>query len=386
MMTAGTTLFTSLKQPQFTGQFVFRSSEKDPWVFHFYMGRIIYVSGGVHPIRRWVRNLAAYCPQFASPLNEAGELLQSIDVPSTAMGWQYQILCHWAMQRKVTREQITRLLRGMVAEALFDVLQSRVKDYKTQADNFLPTQLAAIDPDQAVGEAEQMWKNWQEAKLSGYFPNAAPVIRQREQLQQRAGNVYQVLSKLLDGQRTLRDLSIQMKRNLVDVTRSLLPYIELGLVDLTEVSDLPSPKMTPTTPGSVADPPAVSAGKEAPLIACIDDSPIICQSMQKVITAANYRFIGINDPLRSIAILLAQQPSLIFLDLVMPNANGYEICSQLRKLSIFKETPIVILTGQDGLVDRVRAKLVGATDFLSKPVAASKVLEVINTHLQKSTP
>ena len=65
----------------------------------------------------------------------------------------------------------------------------------------------------------------------------------------------------------------------------------------------------------------------------------------------------------------------------MPNANGYEICSQLRKLSIFKETPIVILTGQDGIIDRVRAKLVGATDFLSKPVAASTVLEVINRYL-----
>ena len=180
-----------------------------------------------------------------------------------------------------------------------------------------------------------------------------------------------------------------MKRNVVDVTRSLLPYVQLGLVELTSITDLPAPvvKTGLTSLSTTSSIPIQPSGggsdsrENAALIACIDDSPIICQSMQKVITGANYRFLGISDPLRAIATLLSQKPDMVFLDLIMPNANGYEICSQLRKLSIFKETPIVILTGQDGIIDRVRAKLVGATDFLSKPVAASTVLEVINRYL-----
>ncbi len=93
-----------------------------------------------------------------------------------------------------------------------------------------------------------------------------------------------------------------------------------------------------------------------------------------------------NDALRAIATLLARKPDLIFLDLVMPNANGYEICSQLRRLSFFQNTPIVILTGNDGIIDRVRAKMVGATDFISKPIDASVVLEVIRKHLHKENP
>jgi two-component system, chemotaxis family, response regulator PixG len=87
--------------------------------------------------------------------------------------------------------------------------------------------------------------------------------------------------------------------------------------------------------------------------------------------------------MRAIAVLLARKPNLIFLDLVMPSTNGYEICSQLRKLSYFRDTPIVILTGHDGIVDRVRAKLVGASDFLSKPADAETVLSVIRKHLQE---
>jgi chemotaxis family two-component system response regulator PixG len=83
--------------------------------------------------------------------------------------------------------------------------------------------------------------------------------------------------------------------------------------------------------------------------------------------------------------MLARKPDVIFLDLVMPNTNGYEICAQLRKLSFFRNTPILILTGNDGIVDRVRAKLVGASDFLNKPVDAGIVLSVIRKHLEQGT-
>lgn len=123
-----------------------------------------------------------------------------------------------------------------------------------------------------------------------------------------------------------------------------------------------------------------------PLIACVDDSPLMCQTLEKILVSANYQFVAINDPLRAIAILLARKPALIFLDLVMPNANGYEICGQLRKLSLFRQTPIVILTGNDGIVDRVRAKMVGSTDFLGKPVNPDTVLTTIRKYLKEQEP
>ena len=165
-----------------------------------------------------------------------------------------------------------------------------------------------------------------------------------------------------------------------------MPYVEKGYLTLNPLADLPEPNISKDLPGksSQGSSSAPAPVSTRPLIACIDDSPIICQSMERVITDANYRFIGISDPLRAIAQLLAQKPDLIFLDLVMPNANGYEICGQLRKLSLFKETPIVILTGQDGILDRVRAKLVGATDFISKPVTGTVVLETMARHLTTS--
>jgi two-component system, chemotaxis family, response regulator PixG len=174
-----------------------------------------------------------------------------------------------------------------------------------------------------------------------------------------------------------------MKRYVLPVISSLLPYIGMGVVELVNVSDFASP-IAPQAPS--AGTPSHGSAEKVPLIACVDDSPLMCQTMEKILMAANYQFVGINDPLRAIAILLARKPDLIFLDLVMPNANGYEICSQLRRMTFFKDTPIVILTGNDGIVDRVRAKMVGSTDFISKPVDPDLVIETIRKYLRQESP
>ncbi|NES25026.1 MAG: response regulator, partial [Symploca sp. SIO3E6] len=79
--------------------------------------------------------------------------------------------------------------------------------------------------------------------------------------------------------------------------------------------------------------------------------------------------------------LLEHKPELIFLDLVMPIANGYEICAQIRRVSAFQEIPVIIITSSDGIVDRVRAKVVGSSGFLTKPIEQEKVLHILHRYL-----
>ena len=61
----------------------------------------------------------------------------------------------------------------------------------------------------------------------------------------------------------------------------------------------------------------------------------------------------------------------------MPVANGYEICKQIRRVQAFQKTPIVVLTDTSSLMDRMRAKAAGATDFMAKPIDPAKVLAMV---------
>ncbi len=375
----GLGFFDTLKQPRFSGQLELTSPDHRRWVFYLYLGRIIYATGGIHPVRRWRRHLVIYFPHMPSHLSALQADIDSIPVEDLKICWEYQLLCLWVEQQKVTLEQAAKMIRATIVEVLFDVTQAMQIACKLSSDKTLSTRLVLIDAEQVIVEAQKLWQAWQAAKIADRSPDMAPIIAQPEQLQQKTSEqIYHTLSQLLDGQQTLRDLAVRMKRDVLTVTRSLLPYIQEGLVRLVAIDDFPAPSL-PNIPTIISN----NRDGQKHLIACVDDSPLVCQSMEKILKQNGYDFLGINDALRAIAILLARKPDLIFLDLIMPNANGYEICSQLRKLSFFRHTPIVILTGNDGLIDRVRAKMVGSSDFLSKPVDAEVVINVIRKHLRE---
>ena len=117
----------------------------------------------------------------------------------------------------------------------------------------------------------------------------------------------------------------------------------------------------------------------------VDDSPLDSQAMAKIVEGAGYGYNNISEPLKALPLLLEIKPQLIFLDLVMPYTNGYEMCSQIRRTSVFRSTPIIIVTNNDGIIDRVRARFVGASGFFSKPVKEERVVKVLRKYLNPAS-
>ncbi|MBD2092435.1 response regulator [Microcoleus sp. FACHB-1515] len=312
--------------------------------------------------------------------------LGNLAAESFGMGWEYALLNLWRAKQKITDEQTAKLIHSIAVEILFDVAQVGTVTEQTQPESKLPalaaflgdTEAVSVSIADAIEEAQLRWQSWQTAKLDRCSPHTAPLIRQAEPMRNHLPKLYQSLSSRLNGQHTLYELATQMQRDVVEVAASLLPCVQLGWVELIQVVDFPVPLFRQ----DVLEAPSISIQKKAAKIACVDDSSLVQNMMKGLLTSAGYEFTGISDPLRSIGILIAQKPDLIFLDLVMPNANGYEICQQLRKLSQFHQTPIVILTGNDGYANRLRSNFVGASDFLTKPLDAEAVLNVIQKYLK----
>lgn len=102
-------------------------------------------------------------------------------------------------------------------------------------------------------------------------------------------------------------------------------------------------------------------------ILVIDDEPTYYQLISKALEGLDYQIITAEDGISGIARARTVKPDLIITDVMMPDITGYEVTSQLRRDAQFISTPILVLTAQAGLQDKLRAFEAGADDYLGKP-------------------
>ncbi len=372
-------VFPVLKRLDFSGQLTWSAPAGHQWALFFDRGRVVYGTGGVHPVRQWYRQAQARLPEPELSYQSLQKSLGASPRSSWLHSSDYQLLQHWCRQGQLSHQALQTISTKIVADILFDVVQARETQYQLARHSPLdPSQVPmGVDDTELLPSVTELWEAWLDAGLEAYSPNLAPVIQHPEPIQAAVSpRVYASLMQLLDGQRSLRDLAVKLGQDVLNLTQALQPYIQAGWISLVEVADFPP---IDGRGGLVV---GSDRSAQRPLkIACVDDSPMICKAMGQVIRSAGYDFVAIVEGAKAIPTLLAQKPDLVFLDLVMPDTNGYEICTSLRKISRFKEIPIVILSGNDGLVDQVRARLLGATDFLSKPMEPIVILSVIRKHL-----
>lgn len=371
----------SLKNSQFSGKLTWMTlSNQKKWVFYFSEGYLCYATGGTHPVRRWVRSLAVYYPEMEVNITQIQQNLHKIAAANFAFGWEYYLLELWIEQHRITQSQAAQIIQSIFLDVLLQLSQAGELTYQAKQISTVPQPIVCLDEQEVASEVQQLGQKLWNYNLGVNLLNKSPTIKNPEQLKSRvSAEVGQALLQFLDGEKTLLDLAAQSKLDVVRVACSLLPYFQANIVELIDVPDLPQPIQL----GGSRD--SVSKERDKPLIACIDDSTIVCWTMEKLVTTAGYRFIGITDGLRAITALLKHKPDLIFLDVFMPGTNGYEICKNLRKAPSFRHTPIVFLTGLDGVVDQVRARLAGASEFLSKPIDGGKVLSVVSQYLSSES-
>lgn len=401
------------QQRQFTGRLDIRVGDRT-WYLYLALGRFAWAGGGAHATRRWRRQMMR-----SSLFAEASKLRPRENDRFEC--WDYQILTILAKRQIASSEQAIAVICGVVTEVLFEIVQAidlashangrqngstppgdlarcyeivpRLGMRPSTTDTAILPRAWTVEIEPALKLTRDVWQRWVAAGLARCSPNLAPVLRQPQQLQQQtSAKTYQTLSEVANGKRSLRDVAVLVKKDLLGLTRSLSPYISQQAIGLVEIPDLPLPPFARCTsderPERAALKPSSSStsalSSRRGLIVCIDDNPQIGHTMSELLEQAGYQLIVVQEAIQSLPTLLQHKPDLIFLDLVMPIASGYEICTQIRRVTALKETPVIILTGNDGIVDRVRAKMVGATDFLTKPIDAEKVLAIAAKYLQPS--
>lgn len=371
---------------QFTGKLELHSVKSYKWSLYYCHGRVVWASGGVHHHRRWRRLMGQYKLQI--DFNKI-----SFRTVEEIRLWDYHVLVVLMKRMILTREQITPIIEGFVHEVLFDIIQcaanEKITYYCDFEDEITPV-ISLIHAEHAIDSAHQEWLTWRKAGIADFSPNLAPWIKRPAQLKEEASELtYKTLITILDGRRSLRELSTWMKKDLLNLVQSLMAYYHRGMVGLVEVQDIQSPITELSVQAARSESSQLSESNDQkkidmmvrPLIACVDDSNQVCATIEQIVTGFGFGFLGIRDSINVLPLLVEHKPEMVILDLVMPIVGGYELCTQIRRIPEFKQTPILILTSNDTFVDRIRSKFVGATAFISKAAGNDKIGEQIQKYL-----
>jgi twitching motility two-component system response regulator PilG len=96
---------------------------------------------------------------------------------------------------------------------------------------------------------------------------------------------------------------------------------------------------------------------------------------------AGCEVITASDGFDALAKIADHQPSIIFVDVLMPRLDGYQTCAVIKNNSAFKDTPVIMLSSRDGLFDKARGRVVGSDQFLTKPFSKEELLDAIRAHV-----
>ena len=177
--------------------------------------------------------------------------------------------------------------------------------------------------------------------------------------QQSALSHLKSLAQPLTGFPNLYELAGEFQVDVFTLAQQLQPYAEQQQVQVKPYEQPHAPK------------------GDTPVVACIDDSHAVQKNVKLTLETAGYEVISLTDPGRALTTLARKKPVLILMDITMPDMNGYDLSRMLRKSASLAEVPIVMLTGRDGVVDRLRARMVGANDYITKPFNPHQLIQLV---------
>ena len=122
--------------------------------------------------------------------------------------------------------------------------------------------------------------------------------------------------------------------------------------------------------------------EKRPLILAVDDSKTVQKMISTVLEKEAYRVIQAEDGLGAIAKLDEAMPNLILLDITMPRMDGYQVCKVITGNDATKHIPVIMLSGKDGFFDKVRGKMVGASNYITKPFDPAELARTIGKFLK----
>jgi two-component system, chemotaxis family, response regulator PixG len=375
------------------------------WLLYFYEGKLFYANHSLEPIERLEQHLRRISPIVLANqvYTDLREQLKEANLEATYPSLDYQAIRWLIAQGHITEQTAGILVKSISKEVLqsYLLITSGTSELLARDTSF-PIWWSG-NFFFVTKECQTELQAWQALQPAIQSPYQRPYLMNVEHPLLTA-DIKAKLSKILIGF-SFRQLSLLLKQDELTVANNLHRLINNQIVGLrppqppfdrlhklyaagmdrdrfneNEVSvtdTLAAVKPDNSNVSVTGDLSEVTTYK----IACVDDSPTILREINRFLDGDSFKVFPIVDSGTALMKIIRINPDIILLDVGMPTIDGYKLCSMLRKHPAFKKTPIVMVTGNTGIIDRAKAKMAGSTDYMTKPFTQTGLIEMVSRHL-----
>ena len=365
-------------------------------------GKIAYATNSVEPferLERYLRRFSHTIPQLKGEVRSSVRLTFASEISDLMVQPPDYQAINWLVEHQYLSDRQAKVLVHKVISEIFDTYILLSKNYQSSFTKQTPSvsSYGLIELSSILANTKKSLQSWDR-----YYPHITSSYQRPYFFTKPDANIeQQKIGKILRGF-NFRQLSAILNQDEIAIAKKFSALIKNKTIILRDPQP-PFDKLPHWTKGAVAvgnkpeieaksgnssednsdlgDLTSHSPSTKQWKIVCIDDSPTILNEISRFLARDEFSVVPITEPLKALMKIMRIKPDLILLDVGMPNIDGYKLCSLIRKYSAFKDTPIVMVTGNKGLIDRAKARMAGATDYMTKPFTQSDLLDMVFRYL-----
>jgi CheY-like chemotaxis protein len=114
-------------------------------------------------------------------------------------------------------------------------------------------------------------------------------------------------------------------------------------------------------------------------VLCVDDDPIQLAAIEKIVSETGYQTVTATNGKEAIRAAKSQKPDIIFMDIVMPEMDGFAACRELVNDHATKGIPVIFVSSKNQKADKMWANMQGAKGYVTKPYSKDQIVEQIQS-------
>jgi chemotaxis family two-component system response regulator PixG len=375
------------------------SSNSVTWRIYVHSGELIYANHSLDSFERLERHLRRLSYEVSSLTgavrNQVRLKFENEGQTTDVFPPEYQAI-GWLLEQKYLQDfQVADLINALNQEVFESFLLLKTAQYKFIKKTELYPQLVRLNLEKIIIRCNKKIENWQALAPLIASPEQRPYFFSKNQSEGKlSSEQIKKFSKLLRGF-NFRQLAVLTNQDEIKVAQYIYKFIlnknvvvrapQAPYDKLPQIAEKPNARsknhQDVAENNNLNSLNLPSNEKKTYKLVCVDDSPTILKEISRFLDKEDLSIQAINDSKRALLEIIRFNPNIILLDVGMPGIDGYQLCQLIRNHHLFKTTPIIMVTGNRGLIDRAKARVAGASDYLTKPFTQSDLLKMVFRYL-----